>query len=83
LFAAIALVAVLALASVVFQRVRRAPSIRAARIVAGRSAAADLYFAEIASPADLALTMSFWFLGFDGIVLGHAHLAIAVARARF
>jgi len=70
---------VLALASVVFQRVRRAPSIRTTWIVAGRSAAADLYFAEIASPADLALTMSFGLLGFDGIVLSHTHMAIAMA----
>ena len=73
----------LALAGVVFQRVRRAPSIRATGIVAGRSAAADLYLAGIAAPADLALTMSFWLLGFDGIVLGHVHAALAVARARF
>lgn len=81
--AAITFVAVLALAGVVFQRVRRAPSIRATGIVAGRSAAADLYLAGIAAPADLALTMSFWLLGFDGIVLGHVHAALAVARARF
>ena len=71
----------LALADVVFQRVRCAPSIRTTGIFASRSAAAELYFAEIAAPADLALTMSFWLLGFDGIVLGHVHTALAVARA--
>jgi len=81
--AAITFEAVLTLAGVVFQRVRRAPSIRTTGIVAGRSAAADLYLAVIAAPADLALTMSFWLLGFYGIVFGHVHTALAVARARF